>query len=367
MRNLKDKNALILILSVGILVAIINISLYGFRNTNDGPFWIAVAKYFISGGSYLNQVGFHYLFNPVIPLIAGFLTLFDLSFLQSYAVINITSYLISIYLLYRLSFKLTARTNLSALTAILFAVDYHTQILVFSVMPDSVTWAMMLATLNLTINYWQLYKGPSRKDAVIWGLLSGIATLVKTNLVFFFPLFLIVSFIKSRKQFWFLALVSIFTAGIIPLAYYAFVAVNFSHFPWDALIANSKILPRTAQLYFLHGLAAYLYTLPFIILGMKQKIFKSSTKIVTIMFAATLVPIILWPFVMSRFTFTTFWFFLPLVAAGILFITKNRLVLVFLIMICLYILNTLRIFLTTNNLSHWQFFSHYLTAFANIF
>src|SRR5574340_696526 len=192
------KQALLTVLLLGTLVAILNITFYGFRNSDDGPFWIAAAKYFLSGGTYLDHVTIHYLFNPLLPVITGLITLLGLTFWQAYPIVNLTAYFVSLYLLFELTVKLTGKIRVAFLTATLFAIDYQTQLLAFSIMPDVVTWTAILLILNLVTNLWQS-SGPSTiKSAFVWGVVIGLATLLKTNLAFLFPLYPAIIFFKKE-------------------------------------------------------------------------------------------------------------------------------------------------------------------------
>lgn len=338
---------------IALLVIVVHLLLFRFRQSNDAPYWITVSNYFLTGSNF-SQVCRHCVINPGIPALAALGKMVGLSYTMSYFLINTLSFLISGLLLNKLTRWLTGSKTVAAVTSVLFYIDFVVQYHVFSVMPDSVTWMVMLAMLIYAANLFKNQK-LSLKTSVYWGILSGVAILTKTNLIFFFPLYPLAAILKRRPAAFRLILTAIIAAILISLSYYTWAYFVFHRLPWDSLLVEDRNMARPLFAHIQSFISSYLYLLPFIILGARKTVFSISKIYLLAMATLTVIPILIWPFIVPRFTFTTFWFFLPLAASGILRLGRSKAWLVGLILAGLYILNTNRIAMALGEETHVQY------------
>lgn len=340
-----------------LLVAVVCLGSYllifGFRQSQDGPFWIGAAKFLYSGGAVFDHLSFHYVENPVIPLIAGALQGLGVSYFYGYLLLNSASVCLTALLLFNFWQNYVER-RIAFVASVLFLIDFHTFIFGLRVMPDAFTWLCIMLVIYLAGNCCE--KILTRyKLAIGWGILIGFLILVKQSFVFLLPLPL--SDYLRTKKIDLPRLISIFLAGaIIPLAYYAFIGLAFKHTPWESLIDGEKNLPRSFYLYATNFIGAYLYTLPLAVVGLWLFVKKGLHHDIFLVWATILcaIPIFIWPYIMSRFFFTLFWIVLPIAAMGIVKIFKKR-IYIHATLGFLLVFNLLRSQMFFANVTHWQF------------
>ncbi len=320
---------------------LINLNFFGFAAGNDGPGWIMLSKYFL-GQAGAGEVWYHRFFTPIYGLLG---TVFPFWFINFFCLV------VNSLLLYKLIKKLTNNNLLAKLSAILFTFDFQNLRQTLMITPDGLTWTFILLILNYALD---------NPKPLIWGLLLSLATLIKTNLGFFFPIYPVILLFNKDKRL----ILKTFIAGSI------FLIIVGGVFRVIYLILHKTILNSAADLkartvtplpaYFLEFIPAFLYYWPFIIVGIMKNPF-NSLRPVTVFFILTLIPLFAWSGVAARYHFTLFWFFIPLAAAGIIYIFKNKITLVVVILI-FFIMGLLRQQMTLNGQSHVEFFKSFLKA-----
>ncbi|OGY19207.1 MAG: hypothetical protein A3F04_02005 [Candidatus Chisholmbacteria bacterium RIFCSPHIGHO2_12_FULL_49_9] len=364
----RQSRALFTFVGIALLVSIIHLSLFSFRETEDSPCWIAVGEYFL-GQEEISRINPHCLQNPLIPGAAALLSwATGIPVAGAYLPLNLAALVGSGILLYRIALKLTNR-KVAAIAALLFLIDFHSQYYAFSVMPDSLTWFFELLLIFLMILL--ISKNHLNNTAFfLYGIIFGLAPLIKMNLVFLFPIiFAYMLKIKRAKRITLLFLF-ILSASLPLFIFYSWIKVNLDLFPWFLLSSEIQDHATSVREHLFSFVSAFLYIIPFIIFAaFKYSFNKKYNSLMILIATGLLVPIFIWPYAMSRFAFTLFVILLPLAASGMLNLSdrvtlgkKFRRGLLVAILIGLYLLNTLRIYLTFSNISHLEFIKRILFA-----
>ncbi|MCL5431680.1 MAG: hypothetical protein M1484_01115 [Patescibacteria group bacterium] len=343
----------ILIFFLFLFVAVVELMFFGFHPGDDGVRWLALTKLF-SGQSDPSQVWFHVAFNPLFSFVGVPLIKLGMAADITYCLVNLSVMLLTALALYSLTAKLTKNLFLSLLTSCLFLVDYQTIRQSFLIYPDILTWLFILLILNFSAKIW-LGKLNSLKSAFWWGALLALATLLKQNLLFFFPIYPLTLLACRERKLLVLVTVSVVTLVAIVGAYYGWVWSVFHHLPWDALAEGEKNLGFAPWRQLFEFAPTYLYLWPFIILGLRRIPLTFPLIVWGSYLILTIIPIFLWPYPASRFNFTTFWFFLPLAATGLNYIFRDKKILILLFLIGLFIMNNLRLVMTIRGETHGEF------------
>lgn len=359
----KTKIILFLLIGITLVVAVVNLSLFSFRLTEDSACWITVATFFKEGGKGIAKVSQHCLLNPLIPLVASAVsTIFIISIKDAYLIINVLALFLTAVLLFNIGKSLT-NTTFGLLAALLFLVDFQTQYFAFAVMPDVVTWLFTLLFIYFLIQT-AGRKDTSTKQIVSLGILGAAATLSKMNLGFLILLIPAVLFRYQKKKWFNKSLIFLLSAFIPIVSFYFWVIYSKGAFPWSSLALGIQRQSPSLKLHLTTFISAFLYTLPFIIIGLKINPFKAKYRdLLLLILVGLLAPILIWPYVLPRFTFNLFPLLFPLAASGMIYSaqfvsskkTIRRLVLAALILV-MFILATLRVHLTFTNQSHINFF-----------
>ena len=349
------------IIVVTMLIAAVHLGIFSFRETEDSHCWNTVSEYFL-GREEIFHVSPHCLLNPLIPAASALLSrVLGISISASYLPLNLAALVGSGILLYRIGTSLI-NGKIAIVAALLFLIDFHTQYYGFAVVPDAVTWFFELLLIHLAQRVWKEAR-LSIKSIGFQGFIAGLAVLVKMNLVFLLPLIPIGLFRRGGMRNYRLIVIYGMVALLLPALFYSFEYSHVGILPWGSLA--SGLMERSPSLpdHITAFVSAFLYTIPLMVVGLTGISFKSHEKSFILATAGALVtPIFLWPYVMSRFSFSLFPLLLPLAAIGLWraaeWITpsrRGRQAVLGALLVGLLVLGMLRMKLTFSHQTHLEF------------
>ena len=350
------------IIVVTALVAAVHLGIFSFRETEDSPCWIAVGKYLL-GQEEISRVSPHCLMNPLIPGLAAFVSwVSGIPVAAAYLPLNLAALAGSGIMLYRIASHLANR-KVATVAALLFLIDFHTQYYGFAAMPDAVTWFFELLLIYLALRFW-LKTEMTATIISLQGFFGGLAVLVKMNLVFLLTLIPLGLFKEGGMKKHRLLVVYAVSTLLLPVLFYSFVYAQVGVPPWGSLTSGLMERSPTLPAHVTSFISAFLYTLPFMLIGLTDPPFKKhQQRFMLAISGALITPILIWPFVMSRFSYTLFPLLLPLAANGLWRTTewmttsrRVRQVVIGVLIIGLFGMGLLRMKLTLSNQTHLEYF-----------
>lgn len=362
MPNREKNSPLITVSLAALIVAGVHLTLFSFRLTEDSPCWIGVGQYFI-GRETISRVSPHCFFSPLIPWIASVISqVFGLSVADSYLPLNLAALIGSGFLIYRIGEALSYR-SLAMIAAFIFLVDFHTQYYGFAVMPDAVTWFFELLLIWLACKVWSKQQF-SETAALLSGNVGGLAILTKMNLGFLLPLIPIGLFRGLSHQKFQLITLYLVSVFLFPGLLYVFGFSMTGTSPWDSFQVGLQNQTVSLDEHLQALVSAFLYTTPLILIGLRHHPYQRDKLRFLITTGGLLViPILIWPYAMSRFSFSLFPLLLPLAASGLWQLAvwiaptpKLRPVIIGCLLVALFMMGLLRMQLTFSNQTHLEFF-----------
>lgn len=220
-------------------------------------------------------------------------------------------------------------------------------------------------TLLLIYSFIRIVKRQATKNKQVAGLgvLAAAATLAKMNLAFLSLLIPLV-LMNYQKRGWikksFLYLISML---ILILSFYLWAGSTQGAYPWSSFVTGIQRQSPSLKLHLTSFVAAFLYTLTFIIIGLKKLPYKIKDKNLLMLIASGLIaPIVIWPYVTPRFTYSLSILLFPIAANGIVIIAqtaasskKMQKSIIGLLLVAIFVMGVLRMHLTFTGQSHLEF------------
>lgn len=354
---LKSTNFKTLLLFAAIIG--INSLILGSRVSEDSDCWLRISNFFLDTNIPITT---HCLYNPVGPLLAlGLKLTLRLQLENAYLIINYLSLFIASSFFFLLLKKLI-NPKIALISSVLFLTHYMTINMGFAIQIDSLNWMFISLLLYLAYFIYTQKHPITIKQIIFLSAISTTAILTKTNLGFLLPTFPLIFLLK--KDHWFAKSFIYSFLTLTPVFTFYYWGNNLTQsLPWTSFDNGFVEQTPTMIEHAIAFSAPVLYLWPFLFLGLSQFNYKKIIHpILLSSLVGLLIPIIIWPYIMDRFTFTLFPFFLPVTALGISkfaqYFSKHKLTQLFIIattLVAIYLLHYFRLFLTFQNLTHFQF------------
>lgn len=284
----------------------------------DSPDYIATAHFFQGGKALTGSAQFR-LLRPVVPFFASLLNYFT-DIRTSFAVVNLVLWCAAAVLMFYFTKMLTQNSNVSLLSAALFASAIPMLLFADAVLTDMAGYFFILLGLYLVIR-WDLPRATLQRVCVS-GLVMA-AGLLSREIVATVLVFALVWTILSKGS---IARLVLFLAIAIGISILWSFAVGVSYVAWYnqgglAFAAANQHLSVLARAYRIlgsiqYGFGRYPEVIILAILGLLSIKSKDYLKTHISIWISAFAVILAWPIVDTRFSFILFSTIFPLAGAG---------------------------------------------------